>query len=154
MSTTLEETVRQEQNDHDAAQDADVEADGAAHDTPEDPDGQQTIVDRSQYEREDLAINKVDGNPIDRISITFTGTIMLDRSEPADVALYNRLTLGKGGLTLMVEGTCSSTGAKQATNRDGELDVIVGTKGVKIQTVYIPLVENLDTELKRTAKAA
>lgn len=162
---TLEETVKREQEEHDAAEQDRRDATGPEHDEPaatepepdpgepagEEPNGQTTIIDRSQYEREDLAIARVDGNQIDRIRIAFSGSIMLDRSEPADVALYNRLTLGKGEVTLMVEGVCSSTAAKQATNRDGELDVIVGEKTVKVRTVYVPAVEELETELARSA---
>lgn len=150
MSTTLEKTVQQEQEAHEAAEQADRDHDAQQH---EDPDGQTALIDRSEYEREDLAIAKVDGNAIDRIAITFTGTVYLERSEPADVALYNRLTLGTG-VTLMVEGKCFGTGAKGATNRDGEPDVILGQKTVKVETVYIPAVENLDSELARTAEAA
>lgn len=111
------------------------------------------LADRSAYEREDLAINKVDGQPIDRIKITFSGSVMVDRSEPADVALYNRLVLQRE-VTLMVEGKCSGTGAKGATDRDGDLDVEVGEKTVKVTTVHIPVVENLKEELARTAEAA
>lgn len=151
MSTTLEETIQREQDEHDAAAEADAAADAAAH---EEPDGQTTLIDRSQYEREDLAIAKVDGNAIDRIQLTFAGTVMLERSDVADVALWNRLKLGKGGLTLMVEGECSATGAKRATDRGGELDVIVGAKTLKVGTVYIPAVEDLESELARTAEAA
>jgi hypothetical protein len=106
---------------------------------PEDGDqGGGALFDRSQYEREDLIIAKVDGNPIDRIALTFAGTVYLDRSDPADVALYNKLALGRD-VTLMVEGRCNATGAKGATDREGELDVIVGQKGVKVGTVYVPV---------------
>jgi len=106
------------------------------------PDGQTVLVDRSEYEREDLAIDKVDGNAIDRIRITFSGTVSLDRSEPNDVALYNRLRLGRE-VTLKVEGRASGTGAKEATGRDGDLDVIVGLKTVTVTTVYVPAAEEL-----------
>lgn len=152
MSTTLEKTVQEEQEQYERDQDipATTEGDGAPL---EDPDGQTAIIDRSQYEREDLAIAKVDGNAIDRIRLTFSGTVSLDRSEPADVALYNKLVLGRG-VTLMVEGRCAGTGAKEATGRDGDLDVIVGQKTVAVTTVYIPAVEDLETELARTAEAA
>lgn len=114
------------------------DADGEGGEITPDPDGK-ALFDRSQFEREDLAIDKVDGNPIDRIKLEFAGAVFLDRSAPADVALYNKLRLGHD-VTLMVEGKCSSTGAKGATDREGDLDVVVGAKGVKVTTVYIPAV--------------
>ena len=101
------------------------------------------LFDRSQYEREDLAIPKVDGQTIDRIRLDFSGSVFLDRSNPQDVALYNRLTL-KGDVTLMVEGRCSDTGAKGATDRDGNLDVIVGHKKVRVHTVYLSTIDGLE----------
>ena len=38
----------------------------------------------------------------------------------------------------MVEGKCSSTGAKGATDRDGDLDVVVGQRALKVHSVYVP----------------
>lgn len=100
----------------------------------------EALFDRSQYEREDLAIPKIDGNTIDRIAVKFAGEIFLDRSEPNDVALFNRLTLGSD-VTLMVEEKCSQTGAKGATDREGELDVVIGQRALKVHTVYVPVTE-------------
>lgn len=101
-----------------------------------DPEGKR-LFDESDYEREDLAIPKIDGNQIDRIAIRFAGEVFLDRSSPEDVALFNKLKLGHD-VTLMVEAKCSSTGAKGATDREGDLDVTVGQRAVKVHTVYIP----------------
>jgi len=95
------------------------------------------LFDRTQYEREDLQIPKIDGNTIDRIAVKFAGEVFLDRSSPADVALFNRLVLGHD-VTLMVEGHCSATGAEGATDRDGDLDVVVGQRSIKVNTVYVP----------------
>lgn len=132
------------------ADDPDAEASGSASthveklntddDTPApivEPGGQTAILDPTEYDREDLQLPKVDGQAIDRIALKFTGTVFLDRADPADVALYRKLTLGHD-ITLMVEGTSRSTAAKGATNKDGELNVILGEKGVTITTVYIP----------------
>lgn len=144
MATTeLERTIQQEQGEHDAAQDTgDTDAEHA------DEKGQATLIDRSQYEREDLAIPKIDGNAVDRIAITFSGTVFLDRSDPADVALFNRLRLQQD-VTLMVEGKCSKTGGEGATDRDGDLDVVIGKRNVKVTTVYRPI--TADTELEEAA---
>lgn len=106
---------------------------------PEAADGK-ALFDASDYDREDLAIQKIDGNQIDRIAITFTGTVYLDRSSPQDVALFNRARLFQD-ITLMVEGKCSGTGAKGATDREGELDVIIGQRTVKVTTVYVPAID-------------
>ncbi len=94
------------------------------------------LFDRSQYEREDLAIPKISGNPIDKIRVKFGGSILLDRSDPADVALYNKLTLGKD-VELRVAGKVAHEGGGYTTNRDGDLDAVVGEKSVKVDTVWV-----------------
>jgi hypothetical protein len=163
---TTEEIVQAEQDEHealeqakrdspfagleqDAAQDelpakADPEAetedepaddDETTETPPADPEGK-ALFDRSQYEKEGLQIPKVDGQSVDRIAVAVTGEIMLDRSDEADVALYNRLALGKE-VELRVAGKVQGTGAKGATNRDGDLDVIVGKKTIKVGTVWV-----------------
>jgi hypothetical protein len=100
-----------------------------------DPNGK-ALFDKSAYDREDLQIPKVDGQSIDKIRVDFQGSIMLDRSSPADVALYNRLVLGKAA-ELRVSGKVSGTGAGWTTNRDGDLDAIVGKRTIKIDTVWL-----------------
>jgi hypothetical protein len=105
---------------------------------PEEETGQKTLVDRSQYDREDLALPLIDGQQIDRIAFAFTGQIMLDRSDPADVALWRKLTLGHD-VSLKVEGVCAGYSGKGATNRDGDLDVVVGVRRIKVHTIYLPI---------------
>lgn len=39
---------------------------------------------------------------------------------------------------LLIEGRCNQTGAKGATDRDGDLDVIVGQKSVKVHSISRP----------------
>lgn len=146
MTASLEEQVAAEEQEHQdelaaRRQAQETEPAPAADTEPADePAADETaLFDRSQYEREDLQIPKVDGQSIDRIAIKFSGTVFIDRSDPNDVALYNKLVLQRD-VTLMVEGRCSGTGAKGATDRDGELDVIVGEKSVRVTTVYIPAI--------------
>jgi hypothetical protein len=67
---------------------------------------------------------------------------MLDRSDKADVALYNRLSLNKD-VELRVAGRVNGTGARGATNREGDLDVIVGKKTFKVETVWVLSPEDL-----------
>jgi hypothetical protein len=119
--TKLEQTVREEQEAHDAQQ---KKADEA-------------LFDKTQYDDPELQLAKVDEQSIDKIRLSFTGSVMLDRGNKADVALYRRLSLGKGDVTLQVEGRCSASGAKQNTNREGDLDVVVGEKTIKVETVYL-----------------
>lgn len=108
---------------------------------PDDPDGK-ALFDRSAYEREDLAISKVDGQQIDKIAVKFAGRILLNRSDPADVALYNRLTMGKE-VELRCAGKVTAVGAGWTTNRDGDLDAIVGEKAIKVETVWVLAPEEL-----------
>jgi hypothetical protein len=104
---------------------------------PLEPDAEKgELFNRDQYEREDLAIPKVDGNPIDKIRVKITGSIMLDRSAPADVALYNKLKLGHD-VELRVSGKVSGSDTGFTTNREGDLDAIVGEKAVKVDTVWV-----------------
>lgn len=131
MASTLEETVRQEQE---------------AHDTQPAPpaaaNGEQPMFDPSDYDREDLAIGKVDGHGVDKIAVHFTGRVMLDRSNPADVALYNRLSLGREE-ELRVAGKVQKVGTGWTTNREGDLDAIVGERTLKIDTVWVLEAEEL-----------
>jgi hypothetical protein len=106
-------------------------------DTEPKPGEQTAAFDRSQFEREDLQIPKIDGQSIDRISIKWSGEVFLNRSDPDDVAVYNALRLGRD-VQLLVECKCSSTGAKGATDREGDLDVIVATKGLKVHSLMKP----------------
>lgn len=115
-----------------------VDDDTDDDDPIEDPDGQTALVDRSEYEREDLAIPKIDGNQVDRIALSFAGTVFLDRSDPDHVRIYNALTMGRSGLTLKVTGRCSGTAGKLATDKGGSLDVVVGTKTLKVESVDVP----------------
>lgn len=148
---TLEQTIEAEQQAYDAAEEQGEAHDDANAGTPVDENGQPTLIDRSQYEREDLAISKVDGNQIDRIRLKVSGTVTLDRSSVPDVKLWNDLVLGRD-ITLMVEGRCAGTGAKEATGRDGDLDVVVGEKTVRVHTLYVSVAEGLRD--KRTATEA
>lgn len=114
------------------------EADPDTKTPPEPAPGEQAAAfNASDFDREDLQIPKIDGQSIDRISIKWSGEVFLDRSDPDDVAVYNALRLGKD-VSLLVEAKCSSTGAKGATDREGDLDVIVATKGLKVHSLMKP----------------
>lgn len=162
---TLEEVVTEEQTAHDADQAADAEAhENAGDPTPDETDADPTpdtpaageqaaAFNVDDYNDPELAIDKIDGHSVDRIVLKFSGEVHLDRSDKADVALYRDLRLGRD-VTLMVEGKCLGTAGKGATSRDGDLDVIIGAKTVKVTTVYRPAAEDLAAELERTGTAA
>jgi hypothetical protein len=94
------------------------------------------LFDAADYDKPGLQIPKVDGHAIDRIGLTFGGGVMLDRSEPNDVTLYNRIH-GQQTIELWIEAKWGGTGAKPATNRDGDLDVIVGHKSLRVESIRI-----------------
>lgn len=131
-------TVVDEPETVDADDVVELDDDSAADEPLAEADGQTMLVDRSQYEREDLAIPKIDGNQVDRIALSFAGTVFLDRSDPDHVRIYNALTMGRSGLTLKVTGRCSGTAGKLATDKGGSLDVVVGTKTLKVESVDVP----------------
>jgi hypothetical protein len=136
--TEVEATPEPEPEPAETEQDDDASSDVEKAEAPAGP----ALFDRSQYDREDLQIAKVDGQSIDRIAVAFSGEIMLDRSDKADVALYNRLSLNKD-VELRVAGRVNGTGARGATNREGDLDVIVGKKTFKVETVWVLSPEDL-----------
>lgn len=143
--TELERQVREEQEEHDRTLTAMGQADDPGDDADPDADGepivdaggQTALVDRTQYEREDLQIPKIDDQTVDRIALKFTGTIFLDRSDPSDVAVYTELRFGRD-VALLIEAKCLGVSGTGATNKDGDLDVVVGTKGLKVHSISKP----------------
>lgn len=97
---------------------------------------QTEAFDASAYDRPGLQIAKVDGQGIDKIRVAFTGSVMLDRSDVADVALFNKLMLGTE-VELRVAGKVSKTATGWTTNREGDLDAVVGERTVKVDTVWV-----------------
>lgn len=100
------------------------------------------LFDASHYDDPELAIPKVDGQGIDKIRVAFTGSVMLDRSDPRDVALFRKLKLGKE-VELRVAGKIAKTATGWTTNREGDLDAVVGERTCKIDTVWVLDPENL-----------
>lgn len=96
------------------------------------------LFDPADYDKPGLQIPKVDGHAIDRIALDFTGSVMLDRSEPAQVELYNRVgRMERSSMELWIEARWGGTSGKPATNRDGENDIIVGRKGLRVDSIRI-----------------
>lgn len=112
------------------------ENDDTDDETIVEPTGQAAAFDRTQYELEGLQIAKVDGEAIDKIRVDFSGSVMLDRSSEADVALFNRLRLGQD-CELRCAGTVSGVKTGYTTSKDGDLDAVVGGKTIKVSTVWV-----------------
>lgn len=104
--------------------------------------GTTTLFTVDDYNDPALAIPKIDGQSIGRIAVAFSGEIFLDRTTKEDVALYNSLVMGRD-VELRVAAKVVGTGAKGATNRDGDLDVIVGKKSLTVKTLYVLTPEEL-----------
>lgn len=108
-----------------------------AEEAPLEPDASKgELFNKDQYEREDLQIDKIDGQTVDKIRVAFSGSVMLDRSDPADVAMYNRLKLG-GECELRVAGKVSGSAGGYTTAKEGDLDAVVGQKSIKVETVWV-----------------
>lgn len=138
---TTEEIVAAEQAEYENKVDEAVKLEAVEEpaepeQTEEPPAAEEALFDRSQFEREELQIEKVDGIGIDKIRVKFSGSVMLDRSDPADVALYNRLRMGRD-VELRCAGKVAGAGAGWTTNREGNLDAVVGEKTVKVDTVWV-----------------
>ena len=56
---------------------------------------QTTAFNPNDYADPRLRLDQVDGKEVTGIRVKFSGTITLDRKNPAHVALYRRLALGK-----------------------------------------------------------
>lgn len=139
--TTSTEIEPQRRNEETTPPERDLEQPATDEETKEegepkpDPDGK-ALFDSSDYEREDLAIAKVDGEGIDKIRVKFSGSVMLDRGAPADVALYNALRLGRE-VELRCAGKVSGVSTGWTTNREGDLDAVVGERALKVETVWV-----------------
>jgi hypothetical protein len=60
-------------------------------------EGQEQVVDPAAYDDPRLKLDDVDGKRVDRISIRFSGTVDLERSNPEHVAKFRSLKLGYVG---------------------------------------------------------
>lgn len=105
--------------------------------------GQAAAFDRSQYELEGLQIPKVDGQSVDKIAIKFGGRVMLDRSDLADVAMFNKLRLGQDVELRISAKVSNSGGAGFTKSKQGDLDAIVGSKSLTVDSVWLLEPENL-----------
>lgn len=104
------------------------------------PDG--NLFDADEYADPRLALDKVDDQDVDKIRVEFSGSVMLDRKDAGDVAFMRRLKLGQP-LELRVAATCHSKKTGYTTGKEGDLDAIVYTGGLKVDTLYVLTPEEL-----------
>lgn len=90
---------------------------------------------------EELALPRIDQRDIDRIEIAFSGTIRLDRSDPADVALFRRAMLGKE-LDVRVVGIGRGKSATVSWDEDGYPGETTASAKVRLTTVFRPISED------------
>lgn len=98
-----------------------------------DPDGR-ALFDPSGYDDLELSVPKIDGLSPDELAIAFTGTIKLDRSSPADCALYRRI---RDGQELELRVAASHAGTAGKVGEKDESNWVVGTKTLKVGTVWV-----------------
>lgn len=132
MSTTLTDAKNRIDSSTGTSDDAD---DQTGTDAPNAEKGE--LFNRDQYELEGLQIPKVDGQSIDKIAIKFSGRVMLDRSDPADVAMFNRLQLGQDVELRISAKVSNSGGAGFTTSKEGDLDAVVGSKSLAVDSVWV-----------------
>lgn len=169
MSTSLEETVEQEQSEFEKAQiekrrqneeandpERELEQDEPGHDDldsgpneVEQPDEEtpakqtgRALFDATLYESEPLSLPKVDGEGVDKISAKFNGHVRLDRGEEADVAIIKGCKIGQT-VTFMVECEVGPPVPGMTTNRDGDLDSLGLSRTFTVKHVYKPTAEEL-----------
>lgn len=97
--------------------------------------GTTALFDARDYSDPRLSLDQIDDKDVDKIRIEFSGSVMLDRKNPEDVALMRSLHLGQS-LELRVAATVGSKKHGYTTGKEGDLDAIVYTGGLKVDTVY------------------
>lgn len=92
------------------------------------------LFDPEAYEDPRLNLENGDGRRIDDIAIGFTGTIVLNRRDPDDVAFYRDLQLGKT-VEFNFAGSVSGDAEtiKPATDKSPEL--LLGKRTIRIHSL-------------------
>lgn len=98
-------------------------------------DAEDALFAAAQYDDPALYLGKVDEKDIDKIRVEFSGSVMLDRKDENDVDFMRRLKLGQS-VELRIAATCASKKHGYTTGKEGDLDAIVFTGGLKVDTLY------------------
>jgi hypothetical protein len=99
------------------------------------------LFDATRYESPELRLPKIDGeHGVDVIELAWSGTIRLDRSDPADVNLFRKLNLGHD-VDLKVTAAVAAKTQRSVTDEDGYVtDYVAGAK-LKVHSVERPVGE-------------
>lgn len=97
------------------------------------PTTEEPIFDASGY---DLPIPRLDGHKADRMAITFSGGVDLDRTSQEDLDLVDSLTLGKG-VTLTVTAIVTKKGFSLSPGKDDEPERTGYGVGLKVQSLEL-----------------
>lgn len=100
------------------------------------------LFDPAMYQDPKLKIDQVDDHEIQKIKVSVSGSVILDRTNPDHVAFYNALKLGKQA-NVVCSGRVGGVAAKGSTNREGNLDVVMGEKSIIVDTVRLIPAEEL-----------
>lgn len=114
----------------------------AEHEQKTEAETKDGLFDRDAYQAPELRIDRVDGQEVDRIALKFSGRVTLDRTNPADVQLFNRIRLGRE-VELRVSGKGARVGTGYTTSKGGDLEAVVGEREIRIDSVYVVAPEAL-----------
>jgi hypothetical protein len=103
---------------------------------PTAPEGTETGPDPDngklfEVPRAKITIDDTDPNVI---KLAFSGGIELDRGNPSDVALYNRLVAGKN-VDLHVQAFVAGPKTTHRRDADGNVDTVIQTKSVIVHSI-------------------
>lgn len=87
---------------------------------------------------EALALPPIDGQDIDRIELNFSGSVRLDRSDPADVALFRALRMGQQ-VDVRVAGVAAGKDGRVSYDEDGYPGETTAKAKIKVTTVFRPV---------------
>jgi hypothetical protein len=91
------------------------------------------IFDATSY---DLPIPSQDGHKADRLAISFSGGVELDRTSEEDLALVDELTLGKE-VTLSVTAIVTKKGFTLTAGRDETPETTGYGVGLKVNSIEV-----------------
>jgi hypothetical protein len=103
--------------------------------------GHEGLFDKTNYDDPSLQIAKVDGQSIDKIGLTFSGSLKLDRANADDCQLFRRMMLGKT-VTLKVDAKVTGIATKGKDDPDGNTGEVVEVKTLTVDTIYPLSVED------------
>lgn len=93
------------------------------------------LFDAAKYDTPELRLPKIEGeHGVDAIEVGFSGTIKLDRGNPADVELFRKLKLGQD-VSVNVVAVCTEKKQRPAIDEDGYVTEYVSSAKVKVANV-------------------